>query len=172
MARAKPRPVVIDGEVVRVPAGDQWAVVDIEDRAIVEGVCWFVGKHGYVVRNIRRDDGSWGQIRLQCLVMDMKNVDHVDRDRLNNRRSNLRPANRAQQVRNRNKRADTSSPYKGVRRNGRSKSWVAQIVSDRKRHYLGSFRTAEEAARAYDEAARQLHGEFAATNADLGLLPD
>ncbi len=48
--------------------------------------------------------------------------------------------------------------------------WVAQICIDGDNRVLGSYRTQTEAALAYDAAARELHGEFAATNESLGLL--
>jgi hypothetical protein len=88
--------------------------------------------------------------------------DHVDRNPRNNTATNIRPATRSQNNHNRKKFASNSSPYKGITRNKRK--WVAQIRVNRENFYLGSFDTAEEAARVYDEAARKVFGEFARLN--------
>jgi hypothetical protein len=89
-------------------------------------------------------------------------VDHVNGDTLDNRRSNLRFCSRAQNSYNRGPSSNNSSGYKGV--SATPKRWQACIQIDRKKRFLGCFDTPEEAARAYDEAAREFHGEFARLN--------
>ena len=95
-------------------------------------------------------------------------VDHIYRDPLDNRKANLRLATNAQNQWNRG--CSGSIALKGVIK-GRPGRFIARIAVDRKQSYLGSFSSAEAAARAYDEAAIRLHCEFAATNVSLGLLP-
>lgn len=96
-------------------------------------------------------------------------VDHIDGDGLNNRDENLRVCVHAENVRN-VRRVMGSVPFKGVRRqrNGR---FYSSIAVDGRRVSLGGFTSPEAAARAYDRAAVALHGQFACTNVDLGLLP-
>lgn len=97
-------------------------------------------------------------------------VDHINRDPLDFRKCNLRPADRTLNNWNRRKAANTLHQYKGVQWRPRDKRWCAKIHVNKKDKHLGTFTNIEEAARAYDEAARRYYGPFACTNHDLGLL--
>ncbi len=82
-------------------------------------------------------------------------VDHVNGDSLDNRRSNLRVVSRRENLRNR-RGWSTRSPYKGVNYDKKRGKW--------KLHIAPEFDTPEEAARAYDKIARILYGEHAHLN--------
>lgn len=88
-------------------------------------------------------------------------VDHIDRDGLNNRRENLRLATRSENGRNQKCRSDNTSGYKGVHWHKGTRKWIAQIRLNGKAKHLGLFKTPEEAHVAYQEAAKELFGEFA-----------
>ena len=93
-------------------------------------------------------------------------VDHIDGYGLNNSRGNLRLCNLSQNSVNRAYCAP-SSGFRGVslKERGNWRRWVAQITANGgKPQHLGYFKTPEEAARAYDEAAVRLHGGFAQLN--------
>lgn len=87
-------------------------------------------------------------------------TDHRDGNGLNNRWDNIRPATNSQNMMNRRhgKRKEPHIP-KGVARNGLG--YMANIQLDKVRHYLGTFKTPEEAHNAYCQAANKLFGEFA-----------
>lgn len=89
-------------------------------------------------------------------------VDHIDGDRLNNRRGNLRIVTPQQSAANQAPRGGASS-YRGVHQ-GQNGRWVAQLCSGGVRWCLGTYDTEEEAAKAYDEKAKEVHGEFARLN--------
>jgi hypothetical protein len=96
-------------------------------------------------------------------------VDHINQDTLDNRRENLRLADKAGNSRNRKKFAaygdrQTSSRFKGVTWNKRSRKWRAHIIVNREYNYLGGFLDELSAARAYNEAAKKNFGAFACLN--------
>jgi|ERR1035437_716589 hypothetical protein len=92
-----------------------------------------------------------------------KMVDHINCDPTDNRICNLRLATRSQNAHNRGKQITiSSSQYKGVHKvNNR---WRATIMNDGIGHHLGYYDTEEDAAKAYDLASQDLHGEFGKSN--------
>ena len=93
---------------------------------------------------------------------DGKSVDHRDGNRLNNSRANLRVCEHYENLRNRGKQKNNTTGFCGVYKN--RDRYQAQIKMNGKCLYFGTYPTPEEAARAYDEAALKLHGEFARLN--------
>jgi hypothetical protein len=90
-------------------------------------------------------------------------VDHINCNSLDNRKANLRIADKKQNGSNTGKRRVNTSGYKGVSFHSASGKWLAQIVADKKWRYLGLHGTPELAHRAYCKAAEELHGEYART---------
>lgn len=91
-------------------------------------------------------------------------VDHVNRDGLDNRLCNLRYVTQSQNGANKAKRSDNTSGYKGVFWHKTAKKWMAQIGYEGRTHYLGLYDSKKDAANAYDKAARELEGEYACLN--------
>lgn len=100
--------------------------------------------------------------KLRRPLRPAEQVDHIDGNPLNNRRANLRPATRAQNTRNR--RARSASGFKGVYRDKQRRKWRAAIRHNDRLRHLGMYTSRIEAARAYDDAARDLFGPYAALN--------
>lgn len=91
-------------------------------------------------------------------------TDHIDKNSLNNQCSNLRTASLSQNMFNRTMTKANKTGYKGVTFSVRDNRWRAHIGIGGKRISLGDFKDPKEAAKAYDAAAKTMHGEFAALN--------
>lgn len=97
-----------------------------------------------------------------------KTIDHKDGNSKNNRIENLRLCTYSENNSNKKMQRNNKTGYKGVHRSG--DKYAAGICQNRKIVYLGRYDTATEAAMAYDAAAIERFGEFAKTNASMGLL--
>lgn len=141
------------------------ALIDEQDVPLVAAHPWRLKPSGDTHYAVAR------RVRMHRLILgapDGIEVDHANGDGLDNRRSNLRLATRSQQMRNR--RPWGRSRFKGV--SWHVKKWQAKICVSGRDIALGLFEDEVEAARAYDRAALQHFGQFAKTNAMLGLLPE
>lgn len=168
-AEAKPGEVPLYGKWAR----GRVALVDVEDFDLVMQYRWSVmeavrgrGRSGpyAVTSSICDANGKQRTTRMHVLIMGQLWIDHVNGDGLDNRRSNLRPATVAQNNRNRRPTVGTSSQFKGVRWYPPREKWNARIGHNGKLRHLGYFEDEIEAAKAYDEAARLLFGEYARPN--------
>jgi hypothetical protein len=98
------------------------------------------------------------------LMGSIGNVDHIDRDGLNNQKENLRVVTASQNMANKRTPRNNSSGYKGVSLFSATGKWHAQIGVNKKRLHLGFFNKVEDAARAYNEAAKHHFGSCASLN--------
>lgn len=167
----KSRPAFVEPDLGRGSRAIQltrgkYAIVDAADYAWLSQWRWYAVKSKkvfYAERRIPLSEGERSSMRMHQLLAGL-GCDHIDGDGLNNRRANLRPATVQQNNCNQGLRVDNTSGYKGVSWDREHNGWRAQVFIDRKAKYLGCFSTAREAARAYNIAARKLHGEFARLN--------
>jgi hypothetical protein len=123
-----------------------------------------LNRHGYW--QISVDKRTYTAQRLAWLYMTgswpCSDVDHINRDRYDNRFENLREASRSENLQNARRRDNNTSGYTGVSWSKSKKRWRAEIMVDGKRMYLGRFKTKEEAATARQKATVQFH-PFAVT---------
>ena len=139
--------------------------VDGKDFETVSRYNWYASKQGdrfYAYAWIGGKNVSMHRLLFGHEAGEL-DIDHRNGDGLDNRRENLRVATRSQNTANSRKQKGTSSKYKGVcvTKDGYIKGYVSYLS---KHIHLGYFKTEEEAARAYDEAARKYWGEFAGVN--------
>lgn len=161
-------------DLVMIHKNDSTILINKEDEDLRNYV-WTIATNGYAVRGTMTN-GERKSHLMHRVILERKigrslqsheQVDHINRNRTDNRRENLRLATPLINSLNRSRQSNNTSGYMGVsysKRAGRRKRWEAHIKLNRKRRFLGIFMTPEEAARAYDKAALELHGEFATLN--------
>ena len=93
-----------------------------------------------------------------------QDIDHINRDRTDNRFCNLREVSRSQNLCNSSANKNSTSRFIGVSKRSRDNRWIAQVKCNGTQRFLGSFDDEEAAARAYDAGALELQGEFASLN--------
>lgn len=151
----------------------QVAIVDDADAPLVAQHHWWASRGAYsyyAVTKVRLSRGRWRLLGMHRFLMGDPpglQVDHVNHDGLDNRRSNLRIATQSQNKANSRRYRQNASGFKGVYRRAHYDRWSAQIAYGGRLRHLGYFNSPEEAARAYDTKARELFGAFALCN-----LPD
>jgi hypothetical protein len=153
-------------------AGPRYAIVDPNDYERLRKYEWFINTGTNSFYALRRGTNEKG-IKKKLIYLHREIIkvpkgmviDHINHDSMDNRQTNLRAATMAQNMRNRRKSSrSSSSKYKGVYRSKNKRKWIATIRFEGKLIYLGTFLNDIDAAKAYDEAAKKYHGEFACLN--------
>ena len=120
------------------------------------------------IRTHKTSDGKRTSILMHRVIMNITNqeiqVDHIDGNKLNNQKNNLRVCDNRHNHFNMSLYKTNTSGFKGVYWHRKAGKWVAQIYRDKKHYYLGCFDFLLEAALAYDKAAIDLFGDFAKLN--------
>ena len=169
--------------IIESKHGTLTVLYDAEDHDKVSAHRWCVRKVStgafYVTTHVPHPDGGWycspnghkqrrqAGLQIHRLIMDAPKgmcVDHINGNPLDNRKSNLRICTNAENQRNRGANKNNKSGYKGVYWTKPNKRWLSQIRHNGKQVYIGHYKNKEEAARAYDKKAKELHGEFAYLN--------
>jgi hypothetical protein len=138
-----------------------YTLIDDEDYPKVCAYCWTYS-NGYAEAVVNGNRVYLHRFLMKC--KDGEEVDHEDRNRLNNQRYNLRVATRSTNMANTGLRSNNTSGYKGVYPARKGKPFRAEISVRGKGFYIGGFDTAIDAARAYDTWAKEIFGDFAVLN--------
>jgi hypothetical protein len=139
---------------------------DEKDFDLISKYNWYKGKRGYMVTGIKRRP----VVMHKFLFSGKLEIDHIDCNKLNNRRNNLRQVTHQQNMFNQPKRKNCSSKYKGVSWSKGMKKWECYIDPNGKRIRLGYYEDEIEAAKKYDEAALLYFGEFARPNFEQSVV--
>lgn len=142
-------------------------IIDSEDYDVIKNHTWYRSKIGYIVSDIFINKNKNNQIRLHRLIMNADNkmlIDHIDGNKLDNRKCNLRLATKQENARNSKIPKSNTSQYKNVSFRKDRNKWRSYINISGKQISLGHFETKEEAAIAYNNAAIFHFKEFARLN--------
>jgi len=128
-------------------------IVDDEDHEKIKGYSWHIHKAG--TKDYAR---AWIHGRREYMhrvIMSGDLIDHINGNGLDNRKSNLRLADKSLNAINSKVRSDNSTGYKGVTFNKKASKYMAEISRNGKKKYLGLFNTAKEAHEAYLTASKE-----------------
>ena len=147
----------------------QKILIDPIDHKWASKLKWGISG-GYVRRDIKKNGKNIPIMLHRCVLEKILDrpllarefTDHINRNKFDNRRSNLRLATRGQNQANSVRK--NKSGFRGVKRNDRGLKWRAVITYNQKKIFVGNFQTAQGAALAYNLKARELFGEFATLN--------
>lgn len=159
------RPCWIENHVCHIPLQNgQVAICDETEFEKVSKCNWYLSaKSGKYVRTSNPDNRKIKKSLHNFLYPEFKMLDHINRNKLDNRSCNLRECTNQQNQANRPHQKNNSSGFKGVSFN-KNKIYEAKIMFFKKRIHIGYFNDPEEAARAYDAKAREFFGDFALCN--------
>ena len=135
---------------------------DPEDEELVRRHTWVLSKRGYIITSVNRK-----KVCLHRMLIPADrgfDIDHINGDKLDNRRCNLRVCTHQQNTFNQKCRCTNTSGYMGVSKHKAANKYEAYINLSARKIYLGLYETAEEAARVRDRAALFYYGEFANLN--------
>lgn len=150
----------------------KFALVDDEDYEFLMQWKWYTywsWNTFYVARNSSIKGGKKKCfLKIHRVILNVSDsnlyVDHIDGNGLNNQKSNLRVCTNSENSRNRGAQANNKSGFKGVCWYAKGSKWHAQITVNKNNVHIGYFDIKEDAAHAYNEAAKKYHGEFAKMN--------
>lgn len=144
----------------------RYARVDDADIDWLRQWKWLLVGPGYAGR-FDSTDGGRQIVYMHRAILDAQpgqHVDHINGDRLDNRRANLRLVTNTQNQQNKRTPSHNTSGHKGVCWHKGVGKWHVRITINGKRLHLGYTRDRETAARLYDAAARYFFGEYARLN--------
>lgn len=149
-------------------SSEKIAIVDDVDYERLSGFHWYFDGR-YAAKSLwNRETKKETKIYMHKLIVTVERnqfVDHINGNKLDNRRENLRVVSKQQNNMNQSTQTRTKhSKYKGVSWDKSRNKWVAYCKKDGKMNYLGRFNNEEEAALAYNQKALELFGEFAKLN--------
>lgn len=136
--------------------GDEF-YFDIEDFEKIKDYCWCMDDHGYICA---RDFHNGRHIKIHRIILPGEIVDHINHNKSDNRKVNLRIVSRSQNTINRKLPTNNTSGICGVRWHKRDKQWQSDITFQGKRYYLGMFDDYDDAVKARKAAEEKYFGEF------------
>lgn len=147
-------------------------LVDKEDYDLIYKYCWMENDQGYIMAYTEKRKSA---IRLHRFLLQPKEneiIDHINGDRADNRKNNLRISNKQLNGINRDRNSTNISGFKGVSFDKRYNKYFARIMVDGKSIFIGYYGTAEEASKARIEKENELFGDYSYYNLKENLYEE
>lgn len=154
---------------ISIKIGDYKVLVDELDYIKISHYKWSICNHGYATTHLPRtkDGKPRKHLLMHRLIMDAvarEEIDHINGDKLDNRKSNLRRCTRSENKANVGLKSTNQTGVKGVNFDRFTGRWLARITVRGKQYNLGRYNNIEDAAKAYNKAAINHFGSFARLN--------
>lgn len=154
----KPKRIYLSGENGK----GKCTIIDSEDLELLSKYSWNFGYHGYAVTTINKKFYNLHQLLFK--IPKGKMIDHINHNKLDNRKSNLRICTNAQNQWNQKKKLNKISKYKGVTFAKARNKWQVSFIHYKKIIWGGRFDSEKKAAQRYNELVGKFRGEFALLN--------
>ncbi len=143
----------------------KYALIDNEDFKKISSITWHCSSEGYAIHSLHKKPYAILMHRMIMKTPQGKDTDHINGNRLDNRKHNLRICSRSENLRNSKKTIfKRSSKYKGVSWDKNNNNWMAQIYRNGKAYFIGRYNNEVEAANIYNKIAKKHFGKFAKLN--------
>jgi len=142
---------------------DKYLLIDNEKYDLVKKYSWYLSSYGYAIAHHLGKGKNYKKIYAHLLIINCPKgmeIDHINHNKLDNRRRNLRICTRSQNQMNKIKLKNNISGFTGVIWDKQNKKFRAQIQVNKKHFHLGLFETKEQAAEIYNQKAKYLFGQF------------
>lgn len=149
-------------EIIKIK-DDIFVIVSSKDKELIEKHKWSINSKGYLRRHGPKVNGKWTKIYLHREILNCPNnyqVDHINGNKLDNRRENLRLCTNMLNHYNMPKRSNNKSGVTGVYFSNKLKKWVAEIKANKIKIYLGSFNNIRDAESVRKLAEEKYFGDF------------
>ena len=154
----------------KIRVGKTWATIDRRDFKTLSRHNWYINNKGYAYTFVLDENGKRKGVLMHRMIMQAPegmDIHHINHNPLDNRRKNLIICTHQENLQSlqkpQKKKAPCSSKYKGVYRHKNGKFKVT-IRHQGKQYHIGYFDDEIDAAKAYDAAAKVMHGKFAVLN--------
>jgi hypothetical protein len=173
-----PNEIIIEDQICKMKLYNNYSeeiaetIFDLKYKSEIEKYKWSLTYYGYVVTSWFDKDNKQHNIQLHQAIISLSKqevpdgyeIDHKDRNKLNNLEINLRICLHSENGKNQKTSSNNTSGYKGVYWKKTSKKWKVLIRVNNQLVYIGCFTIKEDAAKAYNKAAIKYYGEFAGLN--------
>lgn len=134
----------------------KYALVDNEDYAELSKYKWYLNDNGYAAKSQKQPTRYMHKLVFGHQTL--PHIDHINRNKLDNRKSNLRECTISENMANQSIRSDNKSGYKGISWDSKKNKWFACTRKNKKTIYIGRYKNINDAIREHEKVFLEIHG--------------